>query len=607
MKLLRNIICIVIGVIVGVALTLGGLLGFGYNLLTKTTMGDVLDKAGIEGQFSDTIREVTVLDYVKNLVSAISDFQNASIGQLEDALGYEIAEMLNDSLGIDTEKLKESSLSKIPTVIMENLTLQLSTEKFGVALPDFPLFEDEEFMSQPIAEAFGGLDDCTLDKFIEIVYDENATAEKPASMGLMQRFGKMEISKLSSDMSSVIDDTKLGEVIKADEDSLIYEFLDLKIGELGTKMDPKIKSMTLGKFVDTEKEGAPKILKNLSDCTLDTLSDRLNGMTLSEMVDAGEAHIWKYLGDKKLSELGSAVDEMKLSDALVITDETNVILRKLKDTKVNALGTEINGVIATTKVGDLIPLDDTVPPLLKSLKDTELNQDALKARVDELTINDIFLDANAGVLGLVPNNTRLNQLPRAIGDAVQTTNVYKLEVLNVINSGMETDTNPEIKAKMYNKTASGILSEYVEVLNNPTTAAGKIGTRKVEFSGNTLTQADLDDMGIRQGDTVVLTQNTTIPAGTVFDVPFNILACGKYAPNPAKPEETKTANCILTIGENVKVNGCGYMYVQSYYDLLMDNIDSTEQIEVSATNHVSAVKIEAVYVSKDIPIPPPVS
>ena len=306
MKLLRNIICIIIGIIVGVVLTVGGLLGFGYNLLTKTTMGDVLDKGGIDG-FSDSIREVTVLEYVKNLVSAVSDFQNASIGQLENALGYEIAEMLNETLGIDTEKLKESSLSKIPDVIMKNLTLQLSTEKFGVALPEFPLFEDEEFMSKPISEAFGGLDQCTLDKFIEIVYDEDATTEKPASMGLMQRFGRMQISRLSSDMSGIIDDTRLGEVLKADEDSLIYDFLDLKIGELGTKMDSKIKSMTLGKFVDVDAPDTPQILKNLADYSLETtyeedgvtvktygLSHRLNNMTLSEMVDAGDAHIWAY-------------------------------------------------------------------------------------------------------------------------------------------------------------------------------------------------------------------------------------------------------------------------------------------------------------------------
>lgn len=596
MKLLRNIICIIVGIVVGVVLTVGGLLGFGFNFLTKTTMGDVLDKSGIEGKFSDSIREVTVLEYVKNLVSAVSDFQNASIGQLEDALGYEIAEMLNETLGIDTEKLKESSLSKIPDVIMKNLTLRLSTEKFGVSLPDFPLFDDEEFMSQPISEAFGGLDNCTLDQFIEVVYDEDATVDKPASMGLVQRFGKMEISRLSSDMSGVIDDTKLSEVIKADEDSLIYDFLDLKIGELDTQMDPKIKSMKLGKFVDVEKPDTPRILKNLEDCTLDTLSDRLNNMTLSEMVDAGDAHVWAYLGDKKLSELGSAIDEMKLSDALEITENTNVILKKLADKKVNELGSEIGSVIADTSIGELITIDEeneNVPLLLKSLKNTKLSQDALSDAINDFTVDDIFVDASAGVLGLVPHSTKLNALPRAIGDAVQDTNVYKLDALNVIDAGISPDTNPEIKAKIYNNTATNILTEYIGVLNHPETAQNKLATKKYKLTDNMLTQAALDDLGVRQGDTVVLTRDTAIPANEVFNFPFNILAKYDYTPDLTQPAVKETGDYTLTIGENVEVDGCGYMYVQTA-DVLNNNIASTDQIEVSSSHQVDAVKIEVV-------------
>ena len=291
---------------------------------------------------------------------------------------------------------------------------------------------------------------------------------------------------------------------------------------------------------------------------------------------------------------------MKLQDALEIGDDTNVILRKLKDKKITELGTEISEVIADTTIGDLITLDDDVPPLLNALKDTKLNQNDLKTAIEGFTISDIFVDASSGVLGLVPADTKLDALPRAIGDAVQNTNVYKLDALNVIDAGINEYTNPEIKAKIYNNTAAKILSEYVGVLNDPTTAQSKLATKKFKFTGNTLTQVALADMGVQQGDSVVLTQNTVIPAGEVFDIPFNILAVYEYVPDLTKPTQTESGNYTLTIGENVKIKGCGYMYVQAeYYGTSFSNITSADQIEVSSTSSVAAVKIQAVAMNKD--------
>ena len=126
--------------------------------------------------------------------------------------------------------------------------MTIMQEKFEIELPDLPLFQDEEFLSKPVSEAFGDLDQNTLDSFIEVVYEEDATEENPASSVLMQKLGKKTMKEVSEDMDAIIQDIAIGEVMEIGEDSTsVLKYLkDTKIGEL----DGAIKEMTIGDAIE---------------------------------------------------------------------------------------------------------------------------------------------------------------------------------------------------------------------------------------------------------------------------------------------------------------------------------------------------------------------
>ena len=481
----KGIVKIFVGIIIGIVvavLALGG--GLYYLLTMKGTMGKI-EESGIGEslslEFDDEQKEMSILAYAQAVIAAVADLSGKPIGDIEDLVGTrKLSETISDAVGITPETVRTSSIGDLGKTISANLTVDGMSDKFSIALPeDIPLFSSEEFLSQPISEAFGDLSAYTMDNFVTVVYDEEATAENPASSKLMQKIGKKPLSEVSSDMDAIIQDTTIGEVIEVDEAtaSPVMKYLkDWKIGELDKAEalddngDPiqgtggALQNMKISDAVEITDESAP-VLRYFRDneTKLDEIDAALKTMTIGDSVEIYEEDVYAedgvtvlhakssnvliYLKDKKLDELDSAIKAMKISDAVEIYEEdvydtdgttllhakSHAVMIAIKDLTLDELGKKdaLQAKIDTVKLGDVITVADDSEPILKALKDTELGN--INERIKDLTIRDVFKDYDVGLLSLISPDTAINGIEGALRTSVTDTTIYALMQTGLFN------------------------------------------------------------------------------------------------------------------------------------------------------------------------------
>ena len=399
----------VVGVFVGVLVLAVALVGGGYLFLTKDgSMKTVEETVGssVGMDLSEEQEALSILDYGKGVLSIFGNLTTTPIKDIEATVGInKITTTISDAIGVAPEVIGESSISNLGATLTDNLTMDLMSEKFEVELPDLPLFQDEEFLSKPVSEAFGDLDQNTLDCFIEVVYDEDATEENPASSALMQKLGKKTIKEVSEDMDAVIQDTKIGEVIEIGVDAaevLIY-LKDTKIGEL----DAKIKEMKIGDAITVDGDSS-EVLKYLQYKKLDEIDGAIKDMKIGDAItiheeDDPENGITKsepvliYLKDKKLNDLSSAIKNMPLENALNITEDSHQVLQyfKAQGTTLNGEGNSINDALNNMCIKDAVKITGDSHAIMKSianLKLTELgDKGKLQGAINGLYLKDVIV------------------------------------------------------------------------------------------------------------------------------------------------------------------------------------------------------------------------
>ena len=481
----KGIVKIFVGIIIGIVvavLALGG--GLYYLLTMKGTMGKI-EESGIGEslslEFDDEQKEMSILAYAQAVIGAVADLSGKPIGDIEKLIGtHKLSETISDAVGIAPETVRTSSIGDLGKTISANLTVNVMSDKFAISLPeDIPLFSSEEFLSQPISEAFGDLSAYTMDNFVTVVYDEEATAENPASSKLMQKIGKKPLSEVSSDMDAIIQDTTIGEVIEVDEAtaSPVMKYLkDWRIGDLdkAEELDEHgnpipgtggaLQNMKISDAVEITDESAP-VLRYFRDneTKLDEIDAALKTMTIGNAVEIYEEDVYSedgtallhakssnvliYLKDKKLDELDSAIKAMKISDAVEIYEEdvydtdgttllhakSHAVMIAIKDLTLDELGKKdaLQAKIDTVKLGDVITVADDSEPILKALKDTELGN--INERIKDLTIRDVFKDYDVGLLSLISPDTAINGIEGALRTSVTDTTIYALMQTGLFN------------------------------------------------------------------------------------------------------------------------------------------------------------------------------
>lgn len=476
--MLKHFSGFLVGISVGVLIVAVAFVGGGYMLLTKDGMMKTVEESvgsSVGMDLSEEQENLSLLEYGKSVLDIVGNLSTTPIKDIEGTVGInKISATISDAIGIDAGVIGESSISNLGATITNNLTMTIMQEKFDVALPDLPLFQDEEFLSKPVSEAFGDLDQNTLDSFIEVVYDEEATEENPASSVLMQKLGKKTMKEVSEDMDAIIQDIAIGEVMEIGEDSTsVLKYLkDTKIGEL----DGAIKEMTIGDAMEIGEDSS-KVLKYLKDKTLDELDTAIKEMTIGDAVDTEGNKILTFLSTSTLDGLGARIDAMTIGDAIDIPAD-NKVLNYLKDTTLNGLSAKIDmmtigdavdiqdgvshpimvsiadltltqlgdkatlqGRINGLKLGDVVEVNEDSARILKALKDTTVG--GLSDKMNNLTLAEVLDKHNVGVLSLIDPNTKVQEVGFAASTAVTGTSLYALCQAGVFTSTPSSSTSFE--------------------------------------------------------------------------------------------------------------------------------------------------------------------
>lgn len=587
----RRFISFLFGMVTGIIVLVLAVGGGAYLVLTKDNgMQSVQEKLDgtdinetLQINLSEEQQSKSILEYATGIISSFGNLTTENIGELEDLIGTTmLSSLISDNIGISAEAVRGSSIENIGSTITDNLTLDIMQDKFALELPDMPLFNDEEFLSRPVSEAFGSLDEETLDKIIEVVYDEDATAENPASSKFLQKLGKKTVKEASSDMDSIVDELYVTDVIEVDDNSseVLKYFRDSQTTING--IDDAIKEMKVENAVKVDDD-SHAILKEIADMTLDELSSdsalqaRIDGLLIKDVITVDETSnkVLRYLADKELGKLSEAIDAMKISDAIdivtdeeaaanpeltassrvlqyfkknettlnnideaindmtigdavkIVTDEEVVeaakngvtlvassrVLQYLKNTKLDDLDADIKAMkisdaveivtdeeaaanpeltashavlqkiadmtldelgdkdelqarIDTVKIGEVVTVTDKSEPILKALENTTLG--GLNAKIQELTVADVFEDYDVGLLSAIPANTNIKDIAETLKGTVKESSLYALRAMGMFDYTLSYENGTEHddyvkKANMHNANPQDLVDAITKI------------------------------------------------------------------------------------------------------------------------------------------------
>ena len=164
-------------------------------------------------------------------------------------------------------------------------------------------------------------------------------------------------------------------------------------------------------------------------------------------------------GDIKLSELGTEINNVKVGSMLGLFEKDGVWYTDSEFTQKatgmhailadSTIGT-LSGDIAGIKMGRVLGLyynesdgkwyqDEKFTTLADGMQLAfadialgEFDTNALKGAVNKLTVSDLFINADSGILALIDENTTVQELPDALLNGVKTMNIEKALDLGVL-------------------------------------------------------------------------------------------------------------------------------------------------------------------------------
>lgn len=509
---MRTLTNIVVGIIIGILIFVLAVGVAAYIVLTGEGMVGKIDDAVDEINFSDDVRALSLLAYLNQAVAGVQNIGDKAIGEVEKLIGTDgISVAIADNVGVSAGVIKTSSLSGLGETLSSNLTLSGMSDSFGIALPsDIPLFQNDEFLSEPVSDAFGTIDDYTLDSFIDVVYDDEATADNPASSGLLQNLGKLPLSELSSEMDSIIDNTYITDVLDVDESSSeIMKYLasggeggnPVKIGEL----DGAVNDMKIADAVNIDADSSP-VLKYLRDCeltvtdddgnvtieigaSLNNINEAIKEMTIGDAVEivSTSSRVLQYMKDFKLDELDAGIKAMTIADAIAINEDSHAVINAIADLTLDDLsrGDILQSKLDTLRLGQVITVTETSPKILKALQYSRLG--TLGEAVDRLEMQDVFENIDSGVLSLIPPTTLIDDIPDALTTAIQDTTLYGLKQIELFDYTIG-DTDYYTYAKTFERvgTDNALIGDVVQVIADRNFANLAPGTVRLYRDGGTL-------------------------------------------------------------------------------------------------------------------------
>lgn len=576
---MRTLTNIVVGIIIGILIFVLAVGVAAYIVLTGEGMVGKIDDAVDEINFSDDVRALSLLAYLNQAVAGVQNIGDKAIGEVEKLIGTDgISVAIADTVGVSAGVIKTSSLSGLGETLSSNLTLSGMSDSFGIALPsDIPLFQNDEFLSEPVSDAFGSIDGYTLDSFIEVVYDDEATADNPASGGLLQNLGKLPLSELSSEMDSIIDNTYITDVLDVDESSSeIMKYLasggeggnPVKIGEL----DGAVNDMKISNAVEIGDDASP-VLKYLRDCeltitdadgnvtveigaSLSNINEAIKQMTIGDAVEIAStsSRVLQYMKDFKLDELDAGIKAMTIADAIAINEDSHAVINAIADLTLDDLsrGDILQSKLDTLRLGQVITVTETSPKILKALQYSRLG--TLGEAVDRLEMQDVFENIDSGVLSLISPTTLIDDIPDALTTAIQNTTLYGLQQIDLFKYNVST-TDYYTYAKTLERTGThnAMIENVVQVIADRNFANLAPGRVRLYRDGEAFYAAavtgGVEGAAAREIDSVTVNGNAvTLSVENINDI-LNVLSEGKRYAAIITVEESVGSDLTISGGE----------------------------------------------------------
>lgn len=464
-KALLVILCILLGVV----LTLGGIALGGYIVLTKEgmvgTISDQVEKnTSVELAFDDTVKAMSVMEWGREVLAAVSDMSSKEIGALEKLIGVSIiSDTIEEVIGVEASVVKTSTLDKLGETVSNNLTINNAKDKFGIEFPDMPIFADAEFLASPLATAFSDFESYTLGEVIEITEESNAVLQELKNVAIK------DIGAGSTD--TVIKSMFLCELMTIEDDANIT-LKALKYSSIESQYE-----LDENGEIKLDEHGNP-IYKTKE---------------ITEVID-GETVTNTY----PLKGINETINALYVKDVVNITENSSAVLRKMRlpteeeiaagkaelfgteDLLVNELGSaKVTEIVQNTKIGEIIDIyeaDDPdagvtkSEPILIALKDVSIN--GLNDRLKTLGLNEVFdeTELESGALSLIPADTKLNEIPSAVTAAMTNSTTATLAGKGIISEDTFTNISSlqkEQQAFIYNSNVSGMLGGVIDFIAEP--------------------------------------------------------------------------------------------------------------------------------------------
>lgn len=459
-----KILTVIFSILLGVVLTLGGIAGGGYMLLTKKGMllkaEELANSKGIKVDFDDTVAQGTLLEWGKELSAILKDTSNSTIGNIEKMIGISvISNTMNQMLGIDQEILKEATISNVGSTISSNLTMSIAKEKFNITFPDMPLFQDEEFLAKPIGQAFGELDTYQISKIITINETSHAALRALKDIAVKDLGGS--------------------EAVDAINRLCLYELME--INESSSQTLKALKYCTVNSFYIVDEENQKVVDEHgryLYQKKIITIKNPDETETELEIEMQG-------IGDK--------IKELKIAEVIEINEGSHAALRKMRkatqeeidlgngdlfgseDLLVDELGgSKFSNLVNNLPIGDLITVNEGSEPILIALKDTKISE--LNTKIQVLQLRDIFKssDLESGALSLIDQYTTISGIPSAMTQAINNSTLITLKNKGLVPpekfgniTGMPLSQQEFLLNSTLGDLVQGIINFIVAVKTNP--------------------------------------------------------------------------------------------------------------------------------------------
>ena len=398
----------------GILFTIGAVLGGAAFAAAAVNTGTLL------GPYSYLLTEEyqnkTVLDIVNEVVAGELTFNNlGDVAKVTPEI-EKIFDAINDSfenaglhMEIRFDDIKDEPWSTLDIKIID-------TFKTGVTLADVLKVNDE---SEPILQylSYPKKDDGTYDK------------DNPYTL--------KEFMDDSTFFNNLINNLKIGDVVKPDADNLLMQaLLDFTLNDLENK--DKLYGLKLGSFFSEEDKNNNALLKTLSDnnWTINDLSDndKFKTLKIGEIMTPTPGTIMDSIKDKTIGDLDQkdAFDDIEVGNIITINDDSTPIMKYLEHKTVGELKDDdlvndmyISDIFTPTQIADsrvLTGLNNLPNP--KHATDPAAPEygcqvGEIGTRVNELALKDV-MDTASSENKIVKKleNERIDNITNAINDLV---------------------------------------------------------------------------------------------------------------------------------------------------------------------------------------------